>query len=337
MTTTSSQKYPQTRLRRLRHHSFLRALSAENQLRAQDLILPLFVCENHTKLLVVEAMPGIKRIPLNQLAEKAKEAQLLGIQALALFPVISPKDKSPMAQEALNDNGLIPRAVRLLKKNCPNIGIVVDIALDPYTTSGQDGLTNPAGEVVNDATIEILCQQALCLARAGRDLLAPSDMMDGRIGAIRKTLDAHNYENKALLSYAAKYASALYSPFRAAISSAANLGGRNKSSYQMNPANSDEALREVAMDLNEGADIVMVKPGLFYLDIVQRVKQQFRAPTFVYQVSGEYTMLKLLGAKEGGYTNIMLESLLACKRAGADAVLTYAALEAAQALKEQVD
>ena len=287
-----------------------------------------------SKPLVVEAMPDIKRIPLNQLAKKAKEAQRMGIQALALFPVVSPENKSPMAQEALNDNGLIPRAVRLLKQACPDMGLVVDIALDPYTSSGHDGLTNPAGEVVNDATFEILCQQALCLARAGADLLAPSDMMDGRIGAIRKTLDTHNYENKALLSYAAKYASALYSPFRSAIGSAANLGGQNKSSYQMNPANSDEALREVAMDLDEGADIVMVKPGLFYLDVVQRVKQQFRAPTFVYQVSGEYTMLKLLGAKGGDYTSIMLESLLACKRAGADAVLSYAALDAAQALKE---
>ncbi len=329
-----TQTYPQTRLRRLRHLAFLRELCAENQLRAQDLILPLFVCENRTQPLVIEAMPGIKRIPLNQLAKKAEEAQRLGIQALALFPVVSPEDKSPMAQEALNDNGLIPRAVRLLKQACPEMGLVVDIALDPYTSSGHDGLTNPAGEVVNDATIEILCQQALCLARAGADLLAPSDMMDGRIGAIRKTLDAHSYENKALLSYAAKYASALYRPFRAAIGSAANLGGQNKSSYQMNPANSDEALREVAMDLDEGADIVMVKPGLFYLDVVQRVKQRFRAPTFVYQVSGEYTMLKLLGGKGGDYTSILLESLLACKRAGADAVLSYAALAAAEALKE---
>lgn len=333
MTITFSQTYPQTRLRRLRHHSFLRALCAENQLSAQDLILPLFVCENRTQSLVVEAMPGIKRIPLNQLANKAVEAQRLGIQALALFPVVPPKDKSPMAQEALNEDGLIPRAVRLLKKACPDMGLIVDIALDPYTASGQDGVTNPAGEVVNDATIEILCQQALCLARAGADLLAPSDMMDGRIGAVRQTLDAHNYENKALLSYAAKYASALYSPFRAAIGSAASLGGKDKRGYQMDPANSDEALREVAMDLNEGADIVMVKPGLFYLDIVQRVKQQFRAPTFVYQVSGEYTMLKLLGAQGGDYTNIMLESLLACKRAGANAVLSYAALEAAKALQ----
>lgn len=332
MTISSTPQYPQTRLRRLRHYNFLHELCAEHRLSAQDLILPLFVCDNHPQELVVKAMAGIKRVPLNQLAKTGQQIQQAGIPAVALFPVVSPKDKSPLAQEALNEDGLIPQAVRILKAACPDLGVMVDVALDPYTSSGHDGLTNAAGEVVNDATVEVLCQQALCLAKAGADLLAPSDMMDGRIGAIRKILDAHGYEKKVLLSYAAKYASALYSPFRAAIGSAANLGGRNKRGYQMDPANSSEALREVALDLNEGADIVMVKPGLFYLDVVHRVKQQFGAPTFVYQVSGEYTMLKLLGAEGGDYTQLMLESLVAYKRAGADAIITYSALEAAEAL-----
>ena len=326
------QSYPQTRLRRLRSHRFLRALMAENHLRAEDLILPLFVCEDDTDQLTIAGMPGIKRVPLKRLATVATQAEQEGIRAVALFPVVPSQLKTPYAQEALNADGLVPRAVRMLKESCPQLGIIVDVALDPYTSSGHDGIVDNQGEVANDATIELLCRQALCLATAGADALAPSDMMDGRIGGIRRALDAQNFSNKVILSYAAKYASCLYSPFRAAIGSAANLGVRNKRNYQMDPANGDEALHEVALDLKEGADIVMIKPGNFYLDIVHRVKKEFAVPTFVYQVSGEYAMLKKMGEQTGS-AEVMLESLLAFKRAGADAIITYFALEAARTLK----
>lgn len=258
-------------------------------------------------------------------------AQESGLQAVALFPVIPPAQKSAYAQEALNAQGLVPRAVQTLKAACPQLGVMVDIALDPYTASGHDGISNAVGEVMNDATVDILRQQALCLAAAGADMLAPSDMMDGRVKAIRETLDSNHYEDRVILSYAAKYASAFYAPFRDAIGSARHLGKQDKRSYQMDPANSMEAVREVAMDLQEGADIVMVKPASFYLDVVQRIKEEFSVPLFVYQVSGEYTMLKRL-ALEMDSSAMMMESLLAFKRAGAQAIISYFALEAAQAL-----
>ena len=323
--------YPQTRLRRLRASGFLRALVAEHSLSAQDLILPLFVCENDTRETEIVAMPGIKRWRIRELARVGKKAHALGIPAVALFPVVPPKLKSVYAQEALNPHGLVPRAVNALKSACPELGIVTDVALDPYTTSGHDGICDERGEVKNDATVEILCRQALCLAAAGADVLAPSDMMDGRVGVIRRGLDGEGYENIAILSYAAKYASAFYGPFRAALGTAQNLGKSDKRSYQMDPANQMEALRETALDVEEGADIVMVKPGCFYLDVVHRIRQEFAVPVFVYQVSGEYVMLKMLAGKED-VTPLMMESLIAFKRAGASAILSYFALEAAAIL-----
>jgi porphobilinogen synthase len=303
-------------------------------LSAEDLIYPIFVLEGNSRSEPVSSMPGISRHSLQGALRKAGECAQLGIPALALFPVIAAELKSLDAKEALNPEGLIPRAVRELKKHFPEVGVITDVALDPYTSHGQDGLLDETGYVSNDETVEVLARQAEIHAAAGADIVAPSDMMDGRVKSIRGKLEAAGFIHTRILSYAAKYASNFYGPFREAVGSAPNLGGGNKFTYQMDPANSDETLWEVGLDLNEGADIVMVKPGLPYLDIVRRIKETFKAPTFVYQVSGEYAMLK--AAAQNGWLDereCVLESLLAFKRAGADAVLTYFALDAARWLK----
>jgi porphobilinogen synthase len=321
-------------MRRMRRDAFSRKLVAEHRLSAEDLIYPIFVLEGNSRSEPVSSMPGISRHSLQGALRKAEECAQLGIPALALFPVIAAELKSLDAKEALNPEGLIPRAVRELKKHFPEVGVITDVALDPYTSHGQDGLLDETGYVSNDETVEVLARQAEIHAAAGADIVAPSDMMDGRVKSIRGKLDAAGFIHTRILSYAAKYASNFYGPFREAVGSASNLGGGNKFTYQMDPANSDEALWEVGLDLNEGADIVMVKPGLPYLDIVRRIKETFKAPTFVYQVSGEYAMLK--AAAQNGWLDereCVLESLLAFKRAGADAVLTYFALDAARWLK----
>ena len=326
------RRFPNTRFRRLRRHPFARALTAENQLSAHDLILPLFVCAPEETDLAIPAMPGVRRVRMNELSSLAKQIDRIGIPAVALFPVIAPQTKTPYATEASNPDGLMPRAVRQLKKTTPQLGVITDLALDPYTSHGHDGVIDADGDVLNDGTLAILREQALCLAEAGSDVLAPSDMMDGRIGFVRAALEKAGFTNTLLLSYAAKYASALYGPFRSALGSATNLGKRAKRGYQMDPANSDEALHEVALDLSEGADMVMVKPGGCYLDIVYRVKTQFGVPTLAYQVSGEYTMLKLAGQAGNNEQELFLEALIALKRAGADAILSYYALAAAKLL-----
>ncbi|MPV85413.1 porphobilinogen synthase [Ostreibacterium oceani] len=326
-------QYPLTRQRRTRQAPFIRDLVQENRLSVKDLILPVFVCEGSHITKAVPSMPGVYRRSIDQLLIYAQEAQALGIPALAIFPVITPDKKSDNAEEATNDDGLIPRAIRALKAALPDLGIISDVALDPYTTSGQDGVTNENGYIINDATIDILIKQALSHARAGADVVAPSDMMDGRIRAIREALEASGSVNTLILAYSAKYASNFYGPFRDAVGSAANLGKADKYNYQMHPANSDEALAEVAMDIAEGADIVMIKPGMPYLDIIYRVKQTEKCPTFAYQVSGEYAMLKAAG--QNGWLDeekVMMESLLAFKRAGCDAILTYFAMDAARLL-----
>ncbi len=321
-------------MRRNRARPFLRRMLAENQLVPQDLIYPVFVLSGENRIEPVLTMPGIERLSIDNLVSQAHLWQDLGISALALFPVIEVEKKSLTGDEAWNDGGLIPEAVRALKKALPELGIITDVALDPYTVHGQDGIVGSYGEVLNDETIVALQRQASCLAAAGSDLVAPSDMMDGRIGRIRHALDKEGFEQTGILAYSAKYASAFYGPFRDAVGSATSLGTANKRTYQMDPANVDEALHEVALDLNEAADIVMVKPGMPYLDVLWRVKDTFKAPTFVYQVSGEYAMLKF--AIEQGYMpqEILFESLLAFKRAGADAILTYFAVEAARMLKQ---
>ena len=321
-------------MRRMRRDAFSRKLVAEHRLSAEDLIYPIFVLEGNSRSEPVSSMPGISRHSLQGALRKAEECAQLGIPALALFPVIAAELKSLDAKEALNPEGLIPRAVRELKKHFPEVGVITDVALDPYTSHGQDGLLDETGYVSNDETVEVLARQAEIHAAAGADIVAPSDMMDGRVKSIRGKLDAAGFIHTRILSYAAKYASNFYGPFREAVGSASDLGGGNKFTYQMDPANSDETLWEVGLDLNEGADIVMVKPGLPYLDIVRRIKETFKAPTFVYQVSGEYAMLK--AAAQNGWLDereCVLESLLAFKRAGADAVLTYFALDAARWLK----
>ncbi len=326
--------YPATRLRRWRATEFGRQLVRETRLSVADLIWPVFIQEREGRE-PVSAMPGVERLGPQALLEEAGNAVGLGIPAIVMFPVIDPGHKSADAAEAFNPAGLVPRAVHALKQAYPELGVITDVALDPYTSHGQDGLLDAQGYVLNDATVQVLGKQALCHARAGADVVSPSDMMDGRVGAIRKTLERDGLANTAILSYAAKYASDLYGPFRAAVGSADNLAGGNKYSYQMDPANSDEALREVALDLEEGADAVMIKPGLPYLDIVHRVKQRFGVPTFVYQVSGEYAMLK--SAAEAGRLDerkAVLECLLAMKRAGADAILSYYAREAAAWLRD---
>ena len=324
------------RPRRLRKNDWSRRLVQEHQLSANDLIYPVFLLEGGNRQEEVQSMPGVSRVSLDLLIPIAKECVTLGIPVMALFPVISNDLKTPDGQEAFNPNGLIPQAVKELKKHCPNLGIMTDIALDPYTSHGQDGIIDENGYVLNDVTVEALTKQALTHAQAGVDMVAPSDMMDGRIGAIREALEAHGFIHTLIMAYSAKYASAFYGPFRDAVGSAGNLGKGNKKTYQMDPANSDEALREVALDIEEGADMVMVKPGMPYLDIVRRVKDELGHPTFAYQVSGEYAMIK--AAAQNAWIDgdaVMMESLMAFKRAGADGILTYFARDVARLLKNQ--
>ena len=322
------------RPRRLRKDEFSRRLMRENVLTTNDLIYPVFVLDGESRTEDVKSMPGVQRQSIDVLLKTAGECVKLGIPALALFPVVNQQFKSLDALEAFNDEGLVPRSIKALKKAYPELGIITDVALDPYTTHGQDGLIDSAGYVMNDETVAVLVKQALCHAKAGADIVAPSDMMDGRIGAIRDALEENGYIHTKILAYSAKYASAFYGPFRDAVGSAGNLGTGNKYTYQMDPANSDEAMGEVALDISEGADMVMVKPGMPYLDIVRRVKDEFGVPTFAYQVSGEYAMLK--AAAQNGWLDekaCVLESLLAFKRAGADGVLTYFAMDVARWLK----
>jgi porphobilinogen synthase len=334
--TTQRGMFPQTRMRRLRANDFSRAMVREHLLSPADLILPMFVLEGSGQREAVASMPGIERLSVDLLVEQARLAQQLGIPAIALFPVVGADNKSLLAEEAYNESGLVQRAVSALKETLPSLGVITDVALDPYTTHGQDGIIDANGYVLNDVTSEVLVKQALSHAKAGADVVAPSDMMDGRIGAIRQALESEGFVNVMIMAYSAKYASAYYGPFRDAVGSTGNLKGGNKSSYQMDPANTDEALHECALDLAEGADMIMVKPGMPYLDIVNRVKQELRAPTFAYQVSGEYAMH--VAAFERGWLPreaVILESLLAFKRAGCDGILTYFALEAAQALQQK--
>jgi porphobilinogen synthase len=318
----------------MRRDDFSRRLVREHSVTASDLILPLFVIDGHDRAEDVASMPGVQRLTVDRLLRRAEQAARLGIPAVAIFPVIDGSLKDLRADEAHNPDGLVPRAVRALKRHLPELGVITDIALDPYTVHGQDGLIDDTGYVLNDETIDVLRLQALCHAEAGADIVAPSDMMDGRVGVIRDALEAGGYPLVRILAYAAKYASCFYGPFRDAVGSAGNLGKGNKASYQMDPANGDEALREVELDLAEGADLVMVKPGMPYLDVIWRVKQRFGVPTFAYQVSGEYAMLK--AAAGNGWLDeraAMLESMLCFKRAGADAVLTYGAIEIATWLR----
>ncbi len=328
-------QFPHKRMRRMRHDAFSRNLMRENVLTASDLIYPVFVLEGSNREEAVASMPGVKRQSLDKLLHQAEECMKLGIPMLALFPVIDAALKTEDAREALNPDGLVPRVVAELKKRFPELGVMTDIALDPYTSHGQDGLIDANGYVLNDETVVVLAQQAQVHAQAGADVVAPSDMMDGRIAAIRAALDRKGCIHTRIMAYSAKYASSFYGPFRDAVGSSANLGKGNKNTYQMDPANSDEAIWEVGLDLAEGADMVMVKPGMPYLDIVRRIKDEFKAPTFVYQVSGEYAMLK--AAAQNGWLDeqaCVLESLLAFKRAGADGILTYFAMDAARWLKQ---
>ncbi|WP_130431679.1 porphobilinogen synthase [Rivibacter subsaxonicus] len=330
------QRFPASRPRRLRRDEFTRSLVREHRLGACDLILPVFVLEDRRAAQDVASMPGVQRLGLERLLPLAEECVNLGIPALALFPVIDPARKTADGREALNPEGLVPGVVRELKARFPQLGLMTDVALDPFTSHGQDGLLDETGYILNDETVEVLVGQALVQAEAGVDIVAPSDMMDGRIGAIREALEAHGQIHTRIMAYSAKYASAFYGPFRDAVGSAGNLGKSNKKAYQMDPGNSDEALREVALDIAEGADMVMVKPGMPYLDIVRRVKDEFRVPTFAYQVSGEYAMLKAAAANGWlEHDAVMMESLLAFRRAGADGVLSYFALEAARLLRRQ--
>lgn len=333
MLTTS--QYPARRMRRIRQKPFARRLVGENQVSVDDLIYPMFVIEGENIREPIPSMPGIERLSTDVLIQEARECAELGIQAIALFPYIQAEKKSLHAEEAYNDEGLIPRAIRALKKACPDLGVIADIALDPYTSHGQDGVIDDEGLILNDPTLEILMKQALCCARAGADVVAPSDMMDGRIGAIRGALEKEKLSDVLILAYSAKYASSFYGPFRDAVGSKGALGKADKFSYQMSPSNGDEALHEVALDIQEGADMVMIKPGLPYLDIVYRVKSQFRMPTFVYHVSGEYAMLK--AASLQGWVDektCVMEAMMSFKRAGADAILTYYAKQVAQWLKK---
>ena len=326
--------YPLSRPRRLRRDAFSRNLVREHSLSSHDLIYPVFVLDGQNRREAVGSMPGVERLSLDLLMPVAEDCVKLGIPALALFPVIDQSLKTPDGREATNPDGLVPRVVRALKQALPELGVMTDVALDPYTSHGQDGLLDDNHYILNDATVEILVQQALAQAAAGVDMVAPSDMMDGRIGAIRQGLEAAGFVNTRIMAYSAKYASAFYGPFRDAVGSAANLGKADKKVYQMDPGNTNEALREVALDIAEGADMVMVKPGMPYLDIVRRVKDEFGVPTFAYQVSGEYAMLKA-AAQNGwlAHDAVMMESLLAFKRAGADGILTYFARDAARLLK----
>lgn len=332
---TLSSHFPARRLRRLRKHHFSRRLVAENQLSVNDLIYPIFILEGKNRCEAISSMPGIDRLSIDLLIKECISVEALGIPAIALFPVISSDVKSLMAEEAYNSDGLIQRAVRQIKKACPNLGVITDGALDPYTTHGQDGIIDNDGYVLNDTTTEILVKQALSHAQAGADIIAPSDMMDGRIGAIRQALENAGFINTQIMAYSAKYASNYYGPFRDAIGSTNNLKNNNKSTYQMDPANSDEALHEAALDISEGADMVMVKPGMPYLDVVYRIKNELQVPTFAYQVSGEYAMHQ--AAIDNGWLKekeCIMESLLCFKRAGANGVLTYFAKRVAIWLKE---
>jgi len=333
--TYNNINFPRTRMRRMRYNDFSRRLMRENRLSVDDLIYPMFVTEGTNQREPITSMPGIERFSLDLLLAQAEEIYNLGIPAIALFPVTPANKKSDNAAEAYNPDGLAQRSVRALKAAFPELGIITDVALDPFTSHGQDGLINHDGYVINDETLEVLVKQALSHAEAGADIVAPSDMMDGRIGAIRQALESQNHINTLILAYSAKYASSFYGPFRDAVGSAGNLGKSNKYSYQMDPANSDEAMREIQLDLQEGADMVMVKPGMPYLDIIRRVKEQYGIPTFAYQVSGEYAMIK--AAAMNGWLDekqVILESLLAFKRAGSDAILTYFAKSAAQWLQD---
>lgn len=334
MAFSVSRQFPSTRMRRLRSQESTRRLTAEHSLQASDLIYPMFVIEGEATREVIPSMPGVERVSIDLLIEEAKELVDLGIPAVTLFPVTPATAKSDCAKEAWNPDGLAQRAVRALKQYVPTLAVITDVALDPFTSHGQDGLIDSEGYVMNDQTVEALVKQALSHAEAGADIVAPSDMMDGRIANIREALEEQGHVNTSILAYSAKYASAYYGPFRDAVGSANNLGKADKKSYQMDPANSDEALHEVAMDIQEGADMVMVKPGMPYLDIVHRVKTELRVPTFVYQVSGEYAMH--VAAFQNGWLDrdkVILESLLCIKRAGADAILTYFAKDAARLLK----
>jgi porphobilinogen synthase len=329
----SLSAYPRLRMRRNRRADWVRRLVAETRLAADDLIWPVFVHAGAERRVAIPSLPGVQRLSIDQLVSDAGEALALGIPLIAIFPFVEPGLKSHEGKEAENADNLVCRAVRAVKSAHPALGVMCDVALDPYTTHGHDGILRE-GRIINDETVEVLCRQALVQARAGCDVIAPSDMMDGRVGAIRSALDIEGFEDVSILAYAAKYASALYGPFRDAVGSAPALGQGDKKTYQMDPANSDEALREVALDIAEGADMVMVKPGLFYLDIVRRVKDEFGVPTYAYQVSGEYAMLK--AASERGWLDwdrAIMESLLAFKRAGADGILTYAAMEIAKRLE----
>ena len=322
--------YPQSRMRRMRADEFSRELQKEHRIHISDLIYPVFVMEGKGEREAVASMPGIDRLSIDELVKEAKQLHQLGIPSIAIFPVTPMEKKSEKAEEAYNAGGLAQRAIRELKSSVPDLGIISDVALDPFTSHGQDGLLDEQGYVMNDETVEVLIKQSLSHAQAGADIVAPSDMMDGRIGGIREALESNNFQNTRILAYSAKYASSFYGPFRDAVGSAANLGSGNKYTYQMDPANTDEALHEVSLDIHEGADMVMVKPGMPYLDIVRRVKDEFKMPTFVYQVSGEYSMIK--AAVQNGWLDekeCVMESLLCIKRAGADAVLTYFAKDVA--------
>jgi porphobilinogen synthase len=328
------EQFPNTRMRRLRKQDFTRRLVAENTLTVSDLICPMFVLEGVNQKESVSSMPGVERLSIDLLVKEAHELVELGIPAIALFPVTPMQAKTLCASEAYNPDGLAQRAVRAIKQAIPNIAVITDVALDPFTSHGQDGLIDEQGYVLNDETIEVLVKQAISHAQAGADIVAPSDMMDGRVGALRQALESHGFINTCIMAYSAKYASSYYGPFRDAVGSAGNIKGSNKKSYQMDPANSDEAMREIALDLKEGADMVMVKPGMPYLDIVRRCKDEFKVPTFAYQVSGEYAMHK--AAFANGWLNedeVIVESLIAFKRAGADGILTYFAKQAAILLK----
>ena len=334
-TLTAIGAYPQRRMRRMRRDDFSRRLMREHRLTVDNLIYPVFIIEGKNRTQKIDSMPGVERYTVDKLLSRAEQCVNLGIPAMALFPAVEPLLKTADGREAVNPKGLVPRAVAALKKRFPELGVITDAALDPYTTHGHDGVLDRSGYVLNDKTVRVLQQQALVCAGAGVDIVAPSDMMDGRVGAIRAALDGNGYIHTRILSYAAKYASGFYGPFRDAVGSSKTLGGSNKYTYQMDPANSDEALREVALDLEEGADMVMVKPGMPYLDILRRVKDEFSVPTYVYQVSGEYAMLK--AAAINGWLDeerCVMEALLAFRRAGADGILTYFAVDAAQWLRK---
>ncbi|MGO4475636.1 porphobilinogen synthase [Massilia sp. 2TAF26] len=334
MPIITPSQYPAVRMRRMRRDPFSRALMRENTVTASDLIYPVFIIDGHNQRQQVASMPGVERVSVDLLMKVAEECVSLGIPVLALFPMVDASLKTYDGVEATNPEGLVPRAVRELKRNFPQLGIMTDVALDPYTTHGQDGLPDENGYIVNEKTIAMLTRQAMAQAEAGVDIIAPSDMMDGRIGAIRMALEEREFIHTRIMAYSAKYASGYYGPFRDAVGSSANLGKADKNTYQMDPANSDEALREVALDIAEGADMVMVKPGMPYLDVVRRVKDEFKVPTFAYQVSGEYAMLQ--AAFQNGWLDpdkIILETMMSFKRAGADGVLTYFALDVARRLK----